>query len=114
MESQGLQRVQARARKYIWQQEMLPALCLGIDTRFKGQYLHSREYKDVEAFRGKRVLVVGIGNTGGDLAVELSHVAAKVQLRGCAKPSQGPRELVAWGMHRKLCPPGFSINSTSN
>ncbi|NXF12584.1 FMO4 monooxygenase, partial [Smithornis capensis] len=58
----------------------LPALCLGIDTRFKGQYLHSQEYKDVEAFRGKRVLVVGIGNTGGDLAVELSHVAAKVFL----------------------------------
>ncbi|XP_074453724.1 dimethylaniline monooxygenase [N-oxide-forming] 2-like isoform X2 [Larus michahellis] len=52
----------------------------GIDTRFKGQYLHSREYKDVEAFRGKRVLVVGIGNTGGDLSVELSHVAAKVFL----------------------------------
>ncbi|XP_061307870.1 dimethylaniline monooxygenase [N-oxide-forming] 2-like isoform X2 [Pezoporus flaviventris] len=52
----------------------------GIDTRFKGQYLHSREYKDAEAFRGKRVLVVGIGNTGGDLSVELSHVAAKVFL----------------------------------
>ncbi|NWI56477.1 FMO4 monooxygenase, partial [Calyptomena viridis] len=52
----------------------------GIDTRFKGQYLHSQEYKDVEAFRGKRVLVVGIGNTGGDLSVELSHVAAKVFL----------------------------------
>ncbi|NWI62838.1 FMO4 monooxygenase, partial [Todus mexicanus] len=52
----------------------------GIDTRFKGQYLHSREYRDVEAFRGKRVLVVGIGNTGGDLAVELSRVATKVFL----------------------------------
>ncbi|KAM6066579.1 dimethylaniline monooxygenase [N-oxide-forming] 4-like isoform 1-T2 [Chlamydotis macqueenii] len=52
----------------------------GIDTRFKGQYLHSWEYKDAEAFRGKRVLVVGIGNTGGDLSVELSRVAAKVFL----------------------------------
>ncbi|XP_064003345.1 dimethylaniline monooxygenase [N-oxide-forming] 4-like isoform X2 [Pogoniulus pusillus] len=52
----------------------------GINNRFKGQYLHSQEYKDVEAFRGKRVLVVGIGNTGGDLAVELSRVAAKVYL----------------------------------
>ncbi|NXA10561.1 FMO4 monooxygenase, partial [Sapayoa aenigma] len=52
----------------------------GIDTRFKGQYLHSQEYKDMEAFQGKRVLVVGIGNTGGDLSVELSHVAAKVFL----------------------------------
>ncbi|NWT02401.1 FMO4 monooxygenase, partial [Mionectes macconnelli] len=52
----------------------------GIGTRFKGQYLHSQEYKDVEAFRGKRVLVVGIGNTGGDVSVELSHVADKVFL----------------------------------
>ncbi|NXE04212.1 FMO4 monooxygenase, partial [Lophotis ruficrista] len=52
----------------------------GIDTRFKGQYLHSWEYKDAEAFRGKRVLVVGTGSTGGDLSVELSRVAAKVFL----------------------------------
>ncbi|XP_035393158.1 dimethylaniline monooxygenase [N-oxide-forming] 2-like isoform X2 [Cygnus atratus] len=52
----------------------------GIETHFKGRYLHSQEYKDAEAFRGKRVLVVGIGNTGGDIAVELSHVAAKVFL----------------------------------
>ncbi|NXC12370.1 FMO4 monooxygenase, partial [Corythaeola cristata] len=52
----------------------------GIETRFKGQYLHSQEYRDVEAFQGKRILVVGIGNTGGDLSVELSRVAAKVFL----------------------------------
>ncbi|NXX93494.1 FMO4 monooxygenase, partial [Centropus bengalensis] len=64
-----------------YQEPYLPlAFFPGIDTRFKGQYLHSQEYKDVEAFRGKRVLVVGIGNTGGDLSVELSHVAAKVFL----------------------------------
>ncbi|NXW42991.1 FMO4 monooxygenase, partial [Nyctiprogne leucopyga] len=52
----------------------------GIETRFKGQYLHSRDYKDAEAFQGKRVLVIGTGNTGGDLSVELSRVAAKVFL----------------------------------
>lgn len=61
---------------------MPPALCPGIETHFKGRYLHSQEYKDAEAFRGKRVLVVGIGNTGGDIAAELSHVAAKVQSYG--------------------------------
>lgn len=61
---------------------MPPALCPGIETHFKGRYLHSQQYKDAEAFRGKRVLVVGIGNTGGDIAVELSHVAAKVQSYG--------------------------------
>uniref|UniRef100_A0A8C0B3V9 Flavin-containing monooxygenase n=1 Tax=Buteo japonicus TaxID=224669 RepID=A0A8C0B3V9_9AVES len=64
-----------------FQEPYLPlAFFPGIDTHFKGQYLHSQEYKDAEAFRGKRVLVVGIGNTGGDLSVELSRVAAKVFL----------------------------------
>lgn len=87
---------------------MLPDLCAGIDTCFKGQYLHSREYKDVEAFRGKRVLVVGLGNTGGDLSVELSRVAAKVELRGGAEPRQGPQEPVAQSTCRKICPLGFS------
>ncbi|NXN19893.1 FMO4 monooxygenase, partial [Indicator maculatus] len=64
-----------------YQEPYLPLASFpGINSRFKGQYLHSQEYRDVEAFRGKRVLVVGIGNTGGDLAVELSRVAAKVYL----------------------------------
>lgn len=69
---------------------MLPVPCLGIQTRFKGWYLHSQEYKDAEPFRGKRVLVVGIGNTGGDLSVELSRVAAKVWFHSGAEPGQGP------------------------
>ncbi|XP_014798769.1 PREDICTED: dimethylaniline monooxygenase [N-oxide-forming] 4-like [Calidris pugnax] len=64
-----------------YQEPYLPLASFpGINTRFKGQYLHSWEYKDVEAFRGKRVLVVGVGNTGGDISVELSRVAAKVFL----------------------------------
>ncbi|XP_071607561.1 dimethylaniline monooxygenase [N-oxide-forming] 4-like isoform X2 [Heliangelus exortis] len=64
-----------------YQEPYLPLASFpGIETLFKGQYLHSQEYRDVEAFRGKRVLVVGIGNTGGDLSVELSRVAAKVFL----------------------------------
>ncbi|XP_049633565.1 flavin-containing monooxygenase 5-like [Suncus etruscus] len=49
-------------------------------SRFQGQYLHSREYKTPEKFRGKRIVVVGVGNSGVDLAVELSHVAEQVFL----------------------------------
>ncbi|NXI77671.1 FMO4 monooxygenase, partial [Rhipidura dahli] len=64
-----------------YQEAYLPLASFpGIENRFKGRHLHSREYRDVQAFRGKRVLVVGIGNTGGDLSVELSRVAAKVFL----------------------------------
>ncbi|XP_062413059.1 flavin-containing monooxygenase 5-like [Sardina pilchardus] len=45
----------------------------GIDT-FKGKYFHSRDYKAPEEWRGKRAVVVGIGNSGGDITVELSRV----------------------------------------
>ncbi|XP_030627720.1 dimethylaniline monooxygenase [N-oxide-forming] 2 [Chanos chanos] len=51
----------------------------GIDT-FPGPYLHSWEYKDPDVFLGKRVLVIGIGNSGGDIAVEASRVAEKTFL----------------------------------
>lgn len=46
--------------------------------RFRGQYFHSRQYKHPDVFQGKRVLVVGMGNSGVDIAVEASRVAAKV------------------------------------
>ncbi|XP_077013065.1 dimethylaniline monooxygenase [N-oxide-forming] 4 isoform X2 [Tamandua tetradactyla] len=48
--------------------------------KFKGQILHSQEYKVPEVFQSKRVLVIGLGNTGGDVAVELSRTAAQVLL----------------------------------
>ncbi|XP_055041847.2 flavin-containing monooxygenase 5 [Misgurnus anguillicaudatus] len=51
----------------------------GIDT-FKGKYFHSRDYKTPEEWRGKRVVVIGIGNSGGDIAVELSRMAKQVYL----------------------------------
>uniref|UniRef100_A0A8C9VVL5 Flavin-containing monooxygenase n=1 Tax=Scleropages formosus TaxID=113540 RepID=A0A8C9VVL5_SCLFO len=51
----------------------------GFET-FKGEYCHSSEYKDPEPYKGKKVMVVGIGNSGGDIAVELSRVAKKTFL----------------------------------
>ncbi|XP_078499014.1 dimethylaniline monooxygenase [N-oxide-forming] 2-like [Lissotriton helveticus] len=60
---------------------VVPALSLesfrGI-KRFKGKYFHSREYKHPDGFQGKKVLVVGVGNSGVDIATEISRVAAKV------------------------------------
>ncbi|NXK65982.1 FMO5 monooxygenase, partial [Sylvietta virens] len=47
---------------------------------FEGWYLHSRDYKSPQPFLGKRVVVVGIGNSGIDIAVELSHAAKQVFL----------------------------------
>ncbi|XP_071607357.1 flavin-containing monooxygenase 5-like [Heliangelus exortis] len=48
--------------------------------KFKGNYLHSRDYKDSHDFTDKRVVVIGIGNSGSDLAVEISHTAKQVFL----------------------------------
>jgi putative flavoprotein involved in K+ transport len=38
---------------------------------FAGQLLHSSEYRNAAPFRGRHVLVVGVGNTGVELSVEL-------------------------------------------
>ncbi|XP_005319873.2 flavin-containing monooxygenase 2 isoform X1 [Ictidomys tridecemlineatus] len=46
--------------------------------RFQGQYFHSRQYKRPVGFEGKRILVIGIGNSASDIAVELSKEAAQV------------------------------------
>uniref|UniRef100_A0A8P4K628 Flavin-containing monooxygenase n=1 Tax=Dicentrarchus labrax TaxID=13489 RepID=A0A8P4K628_DICLA len=51
----------------------------GIDT-FKGKYFHSRDYKTPEEWRDKKAVVIGIGNSGGDIAVELSRVTKQVYL----------------------------------
>ncbi|KAI9547803.1 hypothetical protein NQZ68_015069 [Dissostichus eleginoides] len=51
----------------------------GYET-FSGRCFHSWEYKDADACRGKRMVVVGIGNSGGDIAVEISRSAKKTFL----------------------------------
>ena len=38
-------------------------------------YIHSRDFKNAESFKGKRVLVVGGGESGSDMAYEISQVA---------------------------------------
>ncbi|XP_009271603.1 PREDICTED: dimethylaniline monooxygenase [N-oxide-forming] 5 [Aptenodytes forsteri] len=48
--------------------------------KFEGWYLHSRDYKSPQSFLGKQVVVVGTGNSGIDIAVELSHIAKQVFL----------------------------------
>ncbi len=45
--------------------------------KFSGTVLHSGEYKTSDALRDKRVLVVGAGNSGCDIAVESAQNAAK-------------------------------------
>jgi thioredoxin reductase len=51
----------------------------GAET-FPGQQLHAHYYRTPEALAGKRVLVLGIGNSASDIAVESSRVAAETYL----------------------------------
>jgi hypothetical protein len=51
-----------------------------VPGRFEGESLHSRGYKSPEIFRNRRVLVVGAGNSGCDIAVEAPQHAARTFL----------------------------------
>ena len=53
---------------------------IGGIEKFKGISLHSRAFKKPEQFTGKRVMVVGFGNTAADTATALANVAGKVYL----------------------------------
>ncbi len=47
---------------------------------FNGEILHSAAYKGPEGFEGKRVVVIGCGSSGADLAAELGPVAEQVDV----------------------------------
>jgi hypothetical protein len=44
---------------------------------FEGEQVHAHEYREPDVLPGKRVLVLGIGNSGVDIAVESSRIADK-------------------------------------
>ncbi len=47
---------------------------------FEGEQIHVHHYREPELLRGKRVLVLGIGNSATDVAVEASRIAEKTFL----------------------------------
>jgi dimethylaniline monooxygenase (N-oxide forming) len=51
----------------------------GADT-FAGEQMHVHHYREADALRGKRVLVLGIGNSATDVAVEASRIAERTFL----------------------------------
>jgi dimethylaniline monooxygenase (N-oxide forming) len=51
-----------------------------IPGSFAGRVLHSQAYRSAEPFAGERVLVVGAGNSGCDIAVDVSAVATSTDL----------------------------------
>lgn len=47
------------------------------EESFRGQIMHANAYKNARPFRGQRVLVVGVGNTGAELAAELGSAGVE-------------------------------------
>jgi hypothetical protein len=50
------------------------------EGEFDGQLLHTSAYKSPRVFDGKRVLVIGAGNSGCDIAVDAVHRARSVDI----------------------------------
>ena len=52
--------------------------------QFKGEFLHSHQYRSAAPFAGKKVLLIGIGNTGAELAIDLHEKGAfpAISVRG--------------------------------
>ncbi|GHF69015.1 flavin-containing monooxygenase [Seohaeicola zhoushanensis] len=47
---------------------------------FAGEFIHAAQYKSATQFDGKRVLVIGAGNSGCDIAVDAIHHGASCDL----------------------------------
>ena len=62
--------------------------------RFRGRILHSSEYRNGESFRGQSVLVVGFGNSGGEIAIDLHEHGARVAMAVRGPVNIVPREIL--------------------
>lgn len=84
----------------------------GRDT-FPGPVLHSSSYRTGRTYRGSRVLVVGFGNSGAEIALDLAEqgAACTVAVRGPVNVI--PRDLlgipiIVWGLMSSALPPGVA------
>ena len=64
----------------------------GVD-RFTGPIIHSVEYRRPDPFRDQHVLVVGAGNSAGEIAAELAAAGVRVTLAVRSGARVVPREL---------------------
>jgi cation diffusion facilitator CzcD-associated flavoprotein CzcO len=75
---------------------------------YRGSILHSSEYRNSIPHAGKRVLVVGFGNSGGEIALDLANAGVDVTLAVRSAVQILPRDLLgfpilAWAiLYRRL------------
>lgn len=61
---------------------------------YRGAIIHSRDYRNPVSCAGKRVLVVGFGNSGGEIALDLAEAGVDVSLAVRGAVQILPRELL--------------------
>ena len=66
--------------------------------RFGGTLLHASSYRNGDPFAGQRVLVVGAGNTGAEIALDLAERGAKPTLAVRAPVNVVPRDFLGMPM----------------
>jgi len=69
-------------------------------TSFPGQILHSSAYMNGEPFSGQNVLVVGCGNSGGEIAVDLHEHGANVSMSIRGPVNVIPRDVLGVSSHK--------------
>ena len=83
-------------------------------AQFGGPIVHSSAYRNGEPYRGKRVLVVGFGNSGGEIAIDLwEHGARPVVLAVRSPVNVIPRDLfgipaMAFAIAQRKLPPSIA------
>jgi cation diffusion facilitator CzcD-associated flavoprotein CzcO len=60
---------------------------------FRGRVLHSVEYRRPADFAGRRVLVVGVGNSGSEIGSELANAGVRVTIAVRSGANVVPRQL---------------------
>lgn len=76
---------------------------------FAGEVIHSSDYKSPSPYAGKRVLVVGFGNSGGDIARDLADAGVAVDMSVRGPVNILPKELfglpiTSFGLLQKILP----------
>jgi cation diffusion facilitator CzcD-associated flavoprotein CzcO len=63
-------------------------------SQFRGAFLHSSAYRTGKTYRGQRVLVIGFGNSGGEIALDLHEQGAAVAMAVRGPVNILPREIL--------------------
>ena len=61
---------------------------------YRGSVIHSSEYRNPQSYAGKRVLVVGFGNSGGEIALDFAQGRIDVALAVRGPVQVLPRDLL--------------------